>query len=143
MDILEFVAPTRASLDPIAHELISLIGSHRLLAFYGTMGAGKTTFIQAICRALGVASEVTSPTFAIVNEYQADGEALVYHFDFYRIKDITEVLDFGIDEYFDSGSWCLMEWPEKLEMLLPEPLVRIFLEEQPDAARRIRVELPY
>ena len=134
---------SRNDLQQAARQFIEQTKPARVFAFYGEMGAGKTTFIQAICRALGVASEVTSPTFAIVNEYQADGEALVYHFDFYRIKDITEALDFGIDEYFDSGSWCLMEWPEKLEMLLPEPLVRIFLEEQPDAARRIRVELPY
>ncbi|MFO7615643.1 MAG: tRNA (adenosine(37)-N6)-threonylcarbamoyltransferase complex ATPase subunit type 1 TsaE [Bacteroidales bacterium] len=138
----EFIAPTRKSLDRIARELISLAGEHRLLAFYGAMGVGKTTLIQSICRSLGVKTEVTSPTFALVNEYPSDGKGPIYHFDFYRINRISEALDFGIEEYFESGSWCLMEWPEKVEELLPERLVRVHLIEQPDVSRHIRVELP-
>lgn len=137
-----FTAPSKRSLDRIARELISLAGENRLLAFYGAMGVGKTTLIQAICRILGVSSEVTSPTFALVNEYRPVGFGSIYHFDFYRINRITEALDFGIEEYFESGSWCLMEWPEKVEELLPEQLIRVYLDEQPDASRRIRVVLP-
>ena len=128
-------------LDAIAIRIIRLAGQHRILAFKGTMGVGKTTLIRAICRSIQVRHDVTSPTFALVNEYpSADGP--VYHFDFYRINKVSEALDFGIDEYFDSGCWCLMEWPEKVEELLPETVVEINLTEIPDGSRTIMVKIP-
>lgn len=108
-----------------AKEFLEAVKGHSLIAFYGQMGAGKTTFITAICEALGVEDNVGSPTFTIVNEYKAaDGEP-VYHFDFYRIAKIAEVLDIGLFEYFDSGALCLMEWPEVIEELLPEETLKV------------------
>ena len=101
-----------------AQSLINFAGSQKIFLFYGDMGAGKTTFIKALCHELGVADEVTSPTFSIVNEY-AGTDASVYHFDFYRLKDQNEALDMGYEEYFYSGNYCLIEWPEKIPDLLP------------------------
>jgi len=121
-----------------AREFITAIGSKKLIAFYGRMGAGKTTFIKAICEELGVSDVITSPTFAIVNEY-ADGEGYpVYHFDFYRIKRIEEVYDLGYEDYFYSGCLCLMEWPELIEDLLPAEALRVSIEEQEDGSRIVR-----
>lgn len=141
MKELIFHARRLSDLNGIAGSMIDASGDERILAFYGEMGVGKTTLIRAICRRLGVLSEVTSPTFALVNEYPA-GSGLVYHFDFYRINKISEALDFGIEEYFDSHAWCLMEWPGKIEELLPESTVRIFLLEKADGSRTIRMEIP-
>lgn len=107
--------------------LLQEIGDQKHLAFEGEMGAGKTTFIQALCRELGVKQEVTSPTFALVNEYQAS-KGLIYHFDFYRIDDPIEALDFGLEDYLASGELCLMEWPGKIEVFLPEGVVRISIQ---------------
>ena len=116
------------------------MGSHRVFAFYGSMGAGKTTFIKAICQELGVTDDVVaSPTFAIVNEYEgSDGP--IYHFDFYRIKKISEAQDMGCEDYFYSGSPCFIEWPELIEPLLPDDTVRVKIEEQPDGARSVKWE---
>lgn len=110
-----------------------------VVAFYGKMGAGKTTFIKAVCEELGVTDVVNSPTFSIVNEYRADesGE-LVYHFDFYRINRIEEAYDLGYEDYFYSGAICLIEWPELVEELLPADAVRVDVEEQPDGRRTLR-----
>ena len=106
-------------------------------AFYAPMGAGKTTFIKAICEELGVEDVITSPTFAIVNEY-TDGEgAPVYHFDFYRIKKMEEVYDMGADDYFYSGNLCFMEWPELIEDALPEDVVKVTITPQPDGSREV------
>lgn len=141
MKELIFQARHLHDLDGIAGNIIRAAGNLRILAFYGQMGAGKTTLIRSICRNLGVTIEVTSPTFALVNEYPSfDGP--VFHFDFYRINQISEALDFGIDEYFDSGKWCLIEWPEKVEELMPDPVVRINLSENEDQSRMIRIETP-
>lgn len=108
-------------------------------AFYAPMGAGKTTFIKAICEELGVEDVITSPTFAIVNEY-TDGEgAPVYHFDFYRIKKMEEVYDMGADDYFYSGNLCFMEWPELIEEALPEDVVKVTITPQPDGSREVVV----
>jgi tRNA threonylcarbamoyladenosine biosynthesis protein TsaE len=138
---LVFRAKHLHDLDGIAAGIILAAGDERILGFYGEMGVGKTTLIRSVCRNLKVRNEVTSPTFALVNEYPSvDGP--VFHFDFYRINRISEALDFGIDEYFDSGRWCLMEWPEKVEELLPETVVRVILTENPDSSRTIRVEIP-
>ncbi len=138
---LSFHSRSLADLPSIAGNIIREAGGHRLLAFYGEMGAGKTTLIQSVCHSLGVQSEVTSPTFALVNEYFIPDGSL-YHFDFYRINRISEALDFGIEEYFDSGSWCLMEWPEKVQELLPEPYIRMFLQVHSDGSRTIRMQIP-
>ena len=130
-----------------AREFISQIGDHHVFAFYGKMGAGKTTFIKALCEELGVEDVITSPTFAIVNEYEVNDNSSrytlhsslkkIYHFDFYRIKKIEEVYDMGYEDYFYSGNLCLIEWPELIEDLLPEEALCVTIEEQSDGSRLI------
>ncbi len=100
-------------------------GIASIIAFYGAMGAGKTTFITALCRMLGVKDDVNSPTFTIVNEYRSGAGEPVYHFDFYRINRLSEAMDIGLYEYFDSGCLCLIEWPEMIEELLPEETLKV------------------
>ena len=119
-----------------ACEFISQMGERRVIAFYGKMGSGKTTFIKALCEELGVNDVITSPTFAIVNEYTANEES-IYHFDFYRIKKLEEVYDMGFEEYFYSGNYCFIEWPELVEPLLPEDTLRVCISEQPDGSRTV------
>ena len=126
-------------LQKAAKWLLMQIGTNIHLAFEGEMGAGKTTFIQAICRELGVSQEVTSPTFSLVNEYSGTADQKIYHFDFYRLDDPIEALDFGLDEYLSSGTLCLMEWPEKISPFLPEDLVTVYLEVMPDQSRLLRL----
>ena len=115
------------------------IDQNTVFAFYGKMGAGKTTFIKAVCEALGVTAVVNSPTFSIVNEYRSDqtGE-LIYHFDFYRIEKLEEVYDMGYEDYFYCGALCFLEWPELVEDLLPGDAVRVEIEELPDGSRAVR-----
>ena len=124
-----------------ARQFINGIGQHTVFAFYGKMGAGKTTFIKAVCEELGVTDVITSPTFAIVNEYSLPNggrsEGSLYHFDFYRIKRIEEVYDMGYEDYFYSGALCFIEWPELIEELLPDDAVRVSIVEQPDGSRII------
>lgn len=108
-----------------ARAFLDHIGDNRVIAFYGSMGAGKTTFITALCEALGVRDVVNSPTFTIVNEYRDGAGEPVYHFDFYRINRLSEALDIGLYEYFDSGALCLVEWPEMIEELLPEDVLKV------------------
>jgi len=105
-------------LPEVAKTIIELSQTHKLVAFYGQMGAGKTTLIKQICLQLGVMQEVSSPTFALVNEYETNNQQIVYHFDFYRIKNLEEVYDIGYEDYFYSNNLCLMEWPENIEQLL-------------------------
>ena len=121
-----------------AREFVANIGDSTVFAFYGKMGAGKTTFIKAVCEELGVEDVITSPTFAIVNEYRSEtsGE-LIYHFDFYRVKKIEEVYDMGFEDYFYSGALCFIEWPELCEEVLPEDTVKVTIEETPDSSRLI------
>ena len=128
-------------IDAAAEEFLRQLGDRRVVAFYAPMGAGKTTFTGAVCRALGVREDaVSSPTFAIVNEYRdRDGEP-VYHFDFYRIEKIAEALDLGFYDYIDSGCLCLMEWPENIEPILPEETLRVRIDVNPDLSRTVRWE---
>ncbi len=124
-----------ATLAEAARKFIDEMGENCVFAFYGKMGAGKTTFIKAICEALGVTDPVASPTFAIVNEYaDAQGQP-IYHFDFYRIKNLREAYDIGCEEYFYSGYPCFIEWPEMVEELLPEDAVKVTIEVLEDEAR--------
>ncbi len=128
------------SLDNIhtaAKEFLAHMGNGKVFAFYGKMGAGKTTFIKAVCEALGVTDVITSPTFAIVNEYTTADNSPVYHFDFYRIKKIDEVYDMGYEDYFYSGRLCFLEWPELIEDLLPEDAVKVSIAMQEDGSRII------
>ena len=122
-------------IDRAAEVFLRKIGDRKLVAFFAPMGAGKTTFTTAICRALGVTDPVGSPTFAIVNEYmRADGEPM-YHFDFYRINKLSEAMDIGLDDYLYSGCLCIMEWPENIEELLPEDTLRVDILVNPDGSR--------
>lgn len=124
-----------------AQQFVQAMGESSLFAFYGGMGVGKTTFIKAVCAAMGVTDVVTSPTFSIVNEYlvPATGQS-IFHFDFYRIKKIDEVLDLGFEDYLERGALCFMEWPELVEPLLPDDTVRVDLAAAADGARTLHVE---
>jgi len=127
------------TLPEVAQALLQELASKNIWAFYGSMGVGKTTLIKALCSALGVKDWVNSPTFTLVNEYRAAGGRDVFHFDCYRLKDLQEARDLGCDEYFYSQGLCLIEWPERIEALLPEDTVRIYLKETPDGMREISI----
>lgn len=131
--------PRIESLPVAAQQFVDAIGDRRIFAFYGAMGAGKTTFVKAVCELLGVTDAVNSPTFAIVNEYEAGNGEPIYHFDFYRIKRMDEVLDIGYEEYVDSGALCLMEWPELIEPLLPDETVRVTITVNTDGTRTVEL----
>jgi len=124
-------------IDQAATRFLEALGERRIVAFYGSMGAGKTTFIRALCRQLGVEDTVTSPTFALVNEYRNRQGDSIFHFDFYRIRRLAEAIDMGCDEYFQSGHLCLIEWPELVEELLPTETLRVTIQETPDGLRRL------
>ncbi|MBO7588324.1 MAG: tRNA (adenosine(37)-N6)-threonylcarbamoyltransferase complex ATPase subunit type 1 TsaE [Bacteroidaceae bacterium] len=127
-------------IEDAAREFIGRMGDDTVFAFYGKMGAGKTTFIKALCKLLGVEDEVNSPTFAIINEYRSQTTAeLIYHFDFYRIKKLEEVYDLGYEDYFYSGALCFIEWPELIEELLPSDARKITITENSDGSRTIEL----
>lgn len=131
--------PNLEALPEAARKFAAEMGDNTVFAFYGDMGAGKTTFINALCEVLGVDPEETaSPTFALVNEYRSDTTAeLIYHFDFYRIDSLEEALDMGIEDYFDSGAICLIEWPEKIAAALPSDTVTVRLTVNDDDSRTL------
>ncbi|MEI7661641.1 MAG: tRNA (adenosine(37)-N6)-threonylcarbamoyltransferase complex ATPase subunit type 1 TsaE [Bacteroidota bacterium] len=122
---MRFISKSESDLLPAARAMLGEFPGSRVFAFYGSMGAGKTTFIKAVCAVLGVADIVQSPTFSIINEYKTVAAESVFHFDFYRIRKTEEVFDIGYEDYLYSGSYCLMEWPELIEALLPEDTIRI------------------
>lgn len=128
------------SLSEINHIAARFIQAHpadRIFAFYGAMGAGKTTFIKALCEEMQVLDYVTSPTFALINEYKTENNSTIFHFDFYRIKNISEAYDFGYEDYFYSGDYCFIEWPELIESLLPSIAVKVIIKEIENGKRII------
>lgn len=136
---MRIVIRNKRELPEASRKLLKHIGKNRIIAFYGSMGAGKTTIIKAICESLEATDTVTSPTFTLVNEYKTSKGDSLYHFDFYRIKRLEEVFDFGIEEYFSSGSYCFMEWPEMIEKYLPQETVKISIEVGADEERILEI----
>ncbi len=144
---MEIIIRNTDGLEEAARQLLRALAGRRHVAFNAPMGAGKTTFIAALCRVLGMEDEASSPTFSIINEYHAasgrEGEEgmpdydRIYHFDFYRIETPEETMDLGLDDYFDSQALCLMEWPENVEEFLPEDTVEVSIEVLPDGSRRL------
>lgn len=124
-----------------AETFINHFRNERIFAFYGKMGAGKTTFIKALCRQLGSTDPITSPTFALVNEYSTSENERIFHFDFYRIKNMEEALDIGFDDYIYSGKYCFMEWPENIEALLPENIVEVKINVLDSSGRAISANI--
>ena len=133
-----------ADLERAAREFVKLMGDETVYAFYGEMGAGKTTFISALCRALGVDEDLAnSPSFSIINEYRSDTTAeLIYHFDCYRLQNEAEAEDIGVEDYFESGAVCLIEWPERILDLLPDDTVRVDIVEAADGKRTLTMTFP-
>lgn len=140
-DMFSATATSINGLNKAASQLINHFPDQRVFAFYGKMGAGKTTFIQAICRELGSADNVTSPTFALINEYKTDSMNSIFHFDFYRIEEMEEAFDLGYEDYIYSGEYCLIEWPEKIEPLLPENYVEVKIEVAENENRLISAKI--
>ncbi len=124
---MEIIIKDKKHLHTGARELLKQFGSSRIFAFYGSMGAGKTTIIKAVCEVLGVVDIISSPTFTLVNEYKTATADTIYHIDFYRIKKQEEVFDFGVEEYLTGDSWCFMEWPELIEEILPIGTIKVRL----------------
>lgn len=131
--------PSLAALPEAAREFINSLGDRTVVTFKGEMGAGKTTFINEVCRQLGVETDATSsPTFALVNEYRSDTTAeLIYHFDLYRLEDLDEAMDMGIEDYLDCGALCLIEWPDVIDPILPTDVVEVTLSVNPDGSRSL------
>lgn len=128
-------------INSVAAKFLDFVGDKTIFALYGPMGVGKTTFVKAIASCLGVMDDVSSPTFAIVNEYETNKGEVLYHFDFYRVNKISEALDFGYEEYFFSGRRCFIEWPEKIDELLPEDIVNCYFSELVDGRRELEVKI--
>ncbi len=124
-----------------AKQFADLTSGYRKFAFYGNMGAGKTTFIIALCKELGVADIVNSPTFTIVNEYITVTGRPVYHLDFYRIKNVSELYDIGIEDYFDADGFTFIEWPEKAEDILPDDIIRVYIEVIDKKRREVKIHI--
>lgn len=131
---------SQEELPQVAEAVIRALGRRTVVAFRGEMGAGKTTLIREIAAQLGATDTVTSPTFALVNQYKGSGKRPIYHFDFYRINDLREAFDLGYEEYFYSGDICLVEWPEKIEPLLPENTIQVRITVDSETARTFEIE---
>ena len=129
-----------SELDSVAEQIISSLDGRNVVLFRGGMGAGKTTLISRIVAQLGAEDTVTSPTFALVNEYEGSDNMLIYHFDFYRIDKVEEVFDLGYEEYFYSGDLCLVEWPEKIEALIPDDIMTVKIEVEDDGQRIFTID---
>ena len=145
MKTFEFNIASLEQLEEAAYKFMTEMGDYTVFAFYGEMGAGKTTFINELCKQLGVESDITSsPSFAIINEYRSDRTAeLIYHFDCYRLEDAAEAQDIGAEDYFDCGALCFIEWPERIEVLLPDDTVRVEITVNPeDNSRTVKMTLP-
>ncbi len=136
--------PSLDAIDSVARQFVDLMGDYTVFAFNGEMGAGKTTFINALSRVLGVDEDPTSsPSFAIINEYRSSTTAeLIYHFDLYRLENLEEAFDIGFEDYLDSGAICFLEWPERIADILPDDTVRVDIAEQPDGSRLLTVTTP-
>lgn len=137
---MNFVLKDISDIDTAAKMFVEKFGNKKIFAFYGEMGAGKTTFIKAVCKSMGVTETITSPTFSLVNEYETDNGMTIYHFDFYRIENIEEVYDFGYEDYFYSDKMCFIEWPELVETLLPEDVVEVKISVDDNEQRLISVQ---
>jgi tRNA threonylcarbamoyladenosine biosynthesis protein TsaE len=137
MDTLSFACVSTDVLSEVAHDIASHLTESKLILFYGEMGAGKTTLIKEICRQLGVTETMSSPTFSVVNEYHTNDNKIIYHFDLYRIKDIKECFDLGMEEYVYSGNYCFIEWPEVALSLLPEKYYSLSIKTEKDNTRSI------
>lgn len=144
MKQINITIPSLDQLDDAAQQFMSHMGDYTVYAFYGEMGAGKTTFINALCRVLGVESDMTSsPSFAIINEYRSDTTAeLIYHFDCYRLEKVEDAVEIGTEDYLDSGAICLIEWPERIDDLLPDDMVRVDIKVNDDESRLLSMTLP-
>ena len=129
-------------LSEIGREIVPIIQQYPIVAFYGSMGVGKTTFIKVLCQEMAVEDIVSSPSFAIINQYLTKGGQPIFHFDFYRLRNEEELFDLGFEDYFYSGDICFLEWPEKIENYLPDERLNIFLNEMADGSREIRVSHP-
>ncbi|MFA8435925.1 MAG: tRNA (adenosine(37)-N6)-threonylcarbamoyltransferase complex ATPase subunit type 1 TsaE [Marinifilaceae bacterium] len=127
-------------INEVARQFLREVKDKRVFALYGAMGVGKTTFVKAVCEEFGVEDTINSPSFAIVNEYHTPKDVIIYHFDFYRIDDVEEAYDFGYEDYFYSNNFCFVEWPEKIESILPAGTVNVLFTENPDGTRSISIE---
>ena len=137
---MEFHISSTEQINQVAQQFIAAMGGHKLFAFYGEMGAGKTTFIKALCNELGVIDVVNSPTFAIANDYETALGDHIYHFDFSRLKTPQEALDFGVEDYVYSGHICFMEWPDQIGTLLPTESVRVAITVNADGSRTVAAD---
>jgi tRNA threonylcarbamoyladenosine biosynthesis protein TsaE len=135
----KFTIQSEQDVERVAHEFLPLLREYKVVAFYGNMGVGKTTFIKGLCRVMGVEGTVTSPSFALVNEYEGKAGETIFHFDFYRLKNVTEVFDMGYEDYFFSNHYCLIEWPEKVAGVLPDDRLDVYIEEEEDGSRTLKV----
>lgn len=136
----ELIIESPENIQKPAKEFLKIMGDRKVVAFFGEMGAGKTTFIKAICRELKAIDGVSSPTFALVYEYHTQSDSVIYHFDFYRINNAAELFDLGYEDYFYSGQFCFIEWPEKASHLIPHDAIKVFISIETNGIRKLKIE---